>query len=268
MSKQSSLGFTPKTVEKSRNPEDFEVTKKLYIVGVPIDYTLEESSRIQEFKNILIRAKKDKWLVYITASPSYFHDLNLDGWKTVEELGVDIQDISPLWDAEGKRSANRICEHIAQVVNSSDKPLVLLRPGSPYVGDIPAMKLYERFKDKAEILDAKSGPDIVADIAESKLGLNCAERVHLAGFQVLDLDSADALIGKVILIRSLDPLYKYGDTSYFDAVLEKLESFGLGNKLAFIKGPRTEGEIVRVHDLRDNIQQYDPTKHYTIVLKV
>jgi hypothetical protein len=254
------------SVEHVRAPEDFDVSKEIYIVGVPIDLENEKLSVVEEFGNILVRAKSDNWPVLITSTPAYYHTLGLAGWKLVEDLSVPVTDVSGLWHEDGRRSASSVYEWISDLAVNSDVPIVFLRPGSPCIGDAPANGLIKRFRSSAEVMDTKSGPDIVGDLAEKTLGIENTPRKHLAGTEVLGLGSSEGLSGKLVLIRSLDSTYKDGDTKYFKAVVDKLISLGLGDKTLYIKGPRTQGESLSVNDLQKRATEYPPSNHYTIAL--
>lgn len=253
-------------VERIRAPEDFDASKEIYIVGVPIDVKSEKPSVVEEFENILIRAKVDNWPVLNTSTPAYFHNLGLEGWKLVEDLGIPVRDVSQLWREKGKRFANPVYERISEMAINSEVPIVLLRPGSPRIGDAPATGLLKRFQSSAEVLDAKSGPDIVGDLAEKTLSVENTPREHLVGTEVLDLDSTQRLTGKLVLIRSLDNIYKDGDITYFKAVIDKLVGLGLGNNTLYIKGPRTPGEELSLNDLQERVAEFPASNHYTIAL--
>ncbi len=176
--------------------------------------------------------------------------------------------MSHLWKSEGYRSPQPIQDFVSQAVKSSSKPIVLLRPGSPYLGDAPAAELIRAFNEDAEILDAKSGPDIVGDLADELTGGTPAIREHIAGYDVLKLRTIKHLQGKALIIRSLSSSYADGDGSYFISIFEKLRDLGLGKAKLYIKAQGTEGVFLNVDALLARIEEFNAADHYTVVVYI
>lgn len=256
------------TPELPRSPESFRSDVEVYITGVPIDFSFEVPQRVEEFRNLLTRAETDLWPVYASSPPEYFKLLTPDGWKEVEKTGLGVTQIKP---DSGTRQEwlDGVASETIKLAQATTVPIILLRPGSPRIGDTPADNIIKAFQaqpGKVEVLDAKSGPDIVGDFAEKSFGLVESLRHHIAGVQVLDLESSADLRGNLILIRSLDKIYKDGETNLFRTVVEKLIKLGMGEKQVYIKSPKTDGEVTTVTQLLSRMDEFNPENHYTLAV--
>lgn len=254
--------------ELPRSPEDFRGDVKIYITGVPIDFSLEAPRRVVEFRNLLTRAKTDLWPVYVSSSPEYSKLLTPDGWRVVEEMAIKVTQIEP--DSRMRQEwLDGVVNETIKLAQASTVPIILLRPGSPRIGDVPAdniLKWFQAQPEKIEVLDAKSGPDIVGDFAERSFGLSGLLRHHIAGTQILDLENPTDLTGKLILIRSLDKFYKDGATNLFKTVVEKLIELGMGEKQVYIKSPKSDGEVTTISQLIIRMGEFNPADHYTLAV--
>lgn len=254
--------------ELPRSPENFRSDVEVYIAGVPIDFSLETPKKVDEFRNLLTRAKTDLWPIYASSPPEYFKLLTPDGWKVVEETGLEVIQIKPV---SGTRQEwlDGVANETIKLAQAKTVPIILLRPGNPRIGDTPAdniIKVFQAQPEKIEVLDAKSGPDIVGDFAEKSFGLADSLRHHIAGVQILDLENPTNLTGRLILIRSLDKIYKDGETNLFRTVVKKLVELGMGEKQVYIKNPKSDGEVMTVTQLLLRIDKFNPENHYTLAV--
>ncbi|MFZ5376648.1 MAG: hypothetical protein ACOZAN_03210 [Patescibacteria group bacterium] len=260
-----SKSFEPNPTGNPRRPEQFSNEVKIYFLGVPINSELEDPTRMREFENLLERARADRWQIYATSVPDYFEMLTPDGWNQFERTGQHLCVLRP--QSHQPSGWNEIASSVMQIADNATQPIVLLRPGNPLLGD----KLTEIFigqfvntPKQIEILEAKSGPDIVGDFAEKMMGLKNSRRFHIDGPHALLLTDSESLIGSLIIIRSLDRIYT--DGNLFKDVLQKLIDLSLGDKQVFIKSQKTSGEILTVLNLLKEIDRFKPKDHYTLVV--
>lgn len=257
-------------LQKPRSPDDFKDSIKLYIVGIPIDYSYENQTRIIEFKNILERAKSDVWPVYISSPPAYFRYLTPDGWKTIEETGVPITYIYTSIEKIRFIKYYLLTNKLFEIAISSNVPIVLLRPGSPRVGDSLVKFLIKKFQnrqDKVEMLDVKSGVDIVGDLAEKAIGKYNLSRQYISAQNLFYRREISKIQGgDMLLIHCLSSNYIYRNKPFFGKVVTRLFQLGLGDKLAYIKSPKTEGILMTVKKLSKRLYQFNQNDHYTLVI--
>jgi len=256
--------------DQPRAPEDHV---KLYIVGVPIDYDQEYPKRVREFENILIRARDDSWPIYTSQPAEAFIQLNRDGWKTVEKLGISVTEIERNTSLTRFEQNMNVANQVYDLAQISEAPIILLRPGSPYLGDVPVEILRLKFLNQmsaVEILDAKSGPDLVGDLAQAELRRRDLSRQHMRGVDVFNVHEASQIQEDLLVIHALNDFYKKGFTDderlLLNIVVEKLVELGFEDKPAYIKGPQTKGLLLTVKDLAARVDEFQGNKHYTLAI--
>jgi len=127
-----------------RTTESFRDSIEIYIVGVPINYKFERHERIVEFKNLLMRAKKDLWPVFASSPSHYFQYLAPDGWKTVTDIGVGVKRLT--FDSKTRREwTNGIISQVVRLAQFITVPILLLRAGSPKTSDAVVAEIIRIF---------------------------------------------------------------------------------------------------------------------------
>ena len=156
---------------------------------------------------------------------------------------------------------------------SSGRLLRLLRPGSPYLGDVPVEILRLKFSNQmsaVEILDAKSGPNLVGDLAQAELQRRDLSRQHMRGVDVFNVHEASQIQEDLLVIHALNDFYKKGfiddERLLLNIVVEKLVELGFEDKPAYIKGPQTKGLLLTVKDLAARVDEFHANKHYTLAV--
>lgn len=240
---------------------------KIYIVGVPIRRSSESGLSIAKFRDILQLAKLNLWQVFATSPPEYFNYLAPFGWKIIEQMDIPITYVST--------SARSRTHNFLLIINSfhkqamrSRKPFVILRPGSPYRGDDVVGALLKKFdgdKGSVVILDAKSGIDIIGDLAERETGRQKTKRNYMSALELIKRKSLAPLGEGMLLVHSLSSMYN-AQKPLLSKVISKLMKWGYADADVYIKSPRSKGALLTVKELQETNDQFYFEDHFTLVV--
>lgn len=256
-------------MDKIKEFNNYEKNVKLYIVGIPVDYSYEDKVTITEYKNVLKKAKSNFWPVYIWADVNYYRYLTKDGWKTLEKINIPVYFISTPAITECKNERYQIVANtLNRLTEIISTPIISLHPGNPFIADVTTQLLLQKFKNKKnliKIIPARSGIDIVGDIAEKKMGKKNLSRQYLLSFEILE--NKLILNKDMILISCLSNAYTLNnDLFFFRNVAIKLFKLGFGNKPIFIKSPKMKGILTTGIGLLKKMGEFNPADHYTLAI--
>lgn len=245
------------------------LNSRIYIVGVPIRRSTISQKACERYRDILHLAKLKSWKVFATSTTEYFRYLAPYGWKILEKMEIPIIYIST-------SSRSRVFNFLL-IINAlhtkaihTRKPIIILRPGSPFKGDDVVKGLLQKLKGKRnekniEILDTKSGIDIIGDIAERELEAIGMPRAYISALNLVRRKDISAMRGNLLLVHSLSDIYN-ARKPLLSAVITKLIRLDFGKSEVFIKSPKSKGMKVSVEELKTKTRDFSHEDHFTLAI--
>lgn len=262
----------PKRINRPDYPSVFSPKVKLYILGIPLYFLSEQKRTIGLFRRFIQIAKSCQWPVYSGADADYFRKLAPYGWKIIEDAGIPVFIISSV-PAIPERRYRKIADILFRLSMDSRIPVVSLHPGNPMRGDLPAkilIRKFTKYPGKLSIIPAKSGIDLVGDLASKHFGRKIRlTRRYLSAYDILAAKRVPAAEkGEMFLIHSISSAYFCGNRNILGNVIIRLIKWGYGGGRIFIKGPGMEGISTTVAGFLERISSFDPDEHYTLAVMV
>lgn len=241
---------------------------KIYAVGVPLRYENVRSPSGKNFRKVIETGLQNQWPFYSTSKPEDFFHNEVIGYKYIQELGIRPKNLSRFWYRNGVRMTDRIIKVIISLITFHSSPIILLRHGSPLVGDVLIAELKKMLGNQLVVLDTESGPDLVASKAESELGIPICRRKHMECQKFNEMPSKKFISEDLIVINCISQMYCLGPNkrSLIGELAERMVALGFRKNSLFLKSPGHKGLWTTPEAFKKELTNYNPYEHYTAVL--
>ncbi len=280
-----------KILDKEYDPEKYS-DKRMIILGVHShDHNpmKNEEDKQYYFLSKYIKENPCKVVVCATSVPEYFLEGGYRGFDYVKNNFGDIYYIGELvwypetgWqDGNGQRvQPEKAGESLHRVLDEKfpSKQIILLRPGTPFVGDaiVKCLLSEKNSKDDYLVIDDKQS-EIYALAEQARRSLKIIDNPPAYFTSGIDIDKETCpplKEGALNIITSTNDMYnrnKELPRSLFLRILDKLLSFYLSGAKIVLKSPADPEEILTLEELRQRVsedQDRHKNIHYTMIINL